>query len=144
MKPGQRTPFERLLAITARFGRGDEFARYADEEPPLRSELFSADQMEQHGKNLALAHRLSPDHADRLLARLSENDSVLVDIVEGLPQGKALRAHWAHMVVHGTLHLLDYDHEGARDARTMEALEVEILRGLGFHDPYAQVTEQAV
>jgi probable rRNA maturation factor len=48
------------------------------------------------------------------------------------------------MVVHGTLHLLDYDHESARDARTMEALEVEILRGLGFHDPYAEVTEQAV
>jgi probable rRNA maturation factor len=63
---------------------------------------------------------------------------------EAREQGKALRAHWAHMVVHGTLHLLDYDHESARDARTMEALEVEILRGLGFHDPYAQVTEQAV
>ncbi len=63
---------------------------------------------------------------------------------EAREQGKTLRAHWAHMVVHGTLHLLDYDHESARDARTMEALEVEILRGLGFHDPYAQVTEQAV
>jgi probable rRNA maturation factor len=63
---------------------------------------------------------------------------------EAREQGKTLRAHWAHMVVHGTLHLLDYDHESARDARAMEALEVEILRGLGFHDPYARVTEQAV
>ena len=63
---------------------------------------------------------------------------------EAREQGKMLRAHWAHMVVHGTLHLLDYDHESARDARTMEALEVEILCGLGFHDPYAEVTEQAV
>ena len=63
---------------------------------------------------------------------------------EAREQGKRLRAHWAHMVVHGTLHLLDYDHEKARDARTMEALEVEILRGLGFHDPYLPVTEQAV
>jgi probable rRNA maturation factor len=63
---------------------------------------------------------------------------------EAREQRKTLGAHWAHMVVHGTLHLLDYDHERARDARTMEALEVEILRGLGFHDPYAQVTEQAV
>ena len=61
-----------------------------------------------------------------------------------IEQGKTLRAHWAHMVVHGMLHLLDYDHESARDARTMEALEVEILRGLGFHDPYLPVTEQAV
>jgi probable rRNA maturation factor len=63
---------------------------------------------------------------------------------EAREQRKTLGAHWAHMVVHGTLHLLDYDHERARDARAMEALEVEILRGLGFHDPYARVTEQAV
>ncbi|MCX7053273.1 MAG: rRNA maturation RNase YbeY [Proteobacteria bacterium] len=63
---------------------------------------------------------------------------------EAREQRKTLGAHWAHMVVHGTLHLLDYDHESVRDARTMEALEVEILHGLGFHDPYAQVTEQAV
>jgi probable rRNA maturation factor len=46
--------------------------------------------------------------------------------------------------VHGTLHLLGYDHERPRDARTMEALEVEILRRLGFHDPYLRVTERAV
>jgi probable rRNA maturation factor len=63
---------------------------------------------------------------------------------EAREQRKTLRAHWAHMVAHGTLHLLDYDHESARDARTMEALEVAILRGLGFHDPYRPLTEQAV
>jgi probable rRNA maturation factor len=61
---------------------------------------------------------------------------------EAREQRKTLGAHWAHMVVHGTLHLLGYDHERTRDARTMEALEVEILRGLGFHDPYRQVTER--
>ena len=48
------------------------------------------------------------------------------------------------MVVHGTLHLLGYDHERAARRRTMEAREVEILRGFGFHDPYRRVTEQAV
>jgi probable rRNA maturation factor len=63
---------------------------------------------------------------------------------EAREQRKTLGAHWAHMVVHGTLHLLGYDHERARDARAMEALEVEILRGLGFHDPYAQVDEQVL
>jgi probable rRNA maturation factor len=57
---------------------------------------------------------------------------------EAHEQRKALGAHWAHMVVHGTLHLLGFDHERKRDARAMEALEVEILRGLGFHDPYQQ------
>lgn len=63
---------------------------------------------------------------------------------EAREQRKALGAHWAHMVVHGTLHLLGYDHERPRQARAMEALEVEILRGLGFHDPYQRVTEARV
>ena len=63
---------------------------------------------------------------------------------EAREQRKTLGAHWAHMIVHGTLHLLGFDHEKARAARVMEALEVEILRGLGFHDPYARVTEQAI
>jgi probable rRNA maturation factor len=63
---------------------------------------------------------------------------------EAREQRKTLGAHWAHMVVHGTLHLLAYDHQRPREARVMEALEVEILRGLGFHDPYAMVIEQAV
>lgn len=51
-------------------------------------------------------------------------------------QGKPLQAHWAHMVVHGTLHLLGYDHEAEGDADEMEALEVQILTGLGYSDPY--------
>jgi probable rRNA maturation factor len=55
---------------------------------------------------------------------------------EAREQGKTLGAHWAHMVVHGTLHLLGFDHEKPRAARAMEALEVEILRGLGYQDPY--------
>jgi probable rRNA maturation factor len=63
---------------------------------------------------------------------------------EAREQRKALGAHWAHMVVHGTLHLLGYDHEKPRAARVMEELEVEILRGLGFHDPYRWVTATAV
>ncbi len=49
---------------------------------------------------------------------------------------KPLRAHWAHLVVHGTLHLLGYDHERARDARRMERREIAVLRGLGFANPY--------
>jgi probable rRNA maturation factor len=47
------------------------------------------------------------------------------------------RAHWAHMVVHGVLHLRGHDHEHDDDARIMEALESEIMTGLGFEDPYA-------
>ena len=81
MNVGGRTIFERLLEITARFGRADSLGKYAEDEPPLRSELFSADQMEQHGKNLASAHRLALGRApDRLLARLAENEGVLVEV----------------------------------------------------------------
>ncbi len=55
---------------------------------------------------------------------------------EARAQSKALRAHWAHLVVHGTLHLAGYDHERAADARRMERREVAVLRGLGFANPY--------
>ena len=83
MNPGGRTIFERFLGIATRFGRADSLARYADEEPPLRSELFSADQMEQHGRRLAAAHRLAPGRApDRLLTRLAENESVLMEVCD--------------------------------------------------------------
>jgi probable rRNA maturation factor len=55
---------------------------------------------------------------------------------EARAQDKTLRAHWAHLVVHGTLHLLGYDHERAPDARRMERREVTVLRSLGFGNPY--------
>ena len=53
LKATRRTIFERLLAVASRFGRADTLDKYTGEEPPLRAELFSADQMEEHGKNLA-------------------------------------------------------------------------------------------
>ena len=56
--------------------------------------------------------------------------------VEAREQGKTVRAHWAHMVVHGALHLIGYDHERSADARRMERREVAVLRQLGFTNPY--------
>ena len=56
---------------------------------------------------------------------------------EAREQHKALEAHWAHMVVHGTLHLLGYDHIEETEALEMEALETQILTGLGYPSPYA-------
>lgn len=56
---------------------------------------------------------------------------------EAREQGKTLAAHWAHMVIHGTLHLQGYDHENARDATVMEARERALLHELGFPDPYS-------
>jgi len=55
---------------------------------------------------------------------------------EAAQQNKPVTAHWAHMVIHGSLHLLGYDHIQEQDAQKMEALEVQILAELGFADPY--------
>jgi probable rRNA maturation factor len=55
---------------------------------------------------------------------------------EAREQGKSPAAHWAHMVVHGVLHLLGYDHENDRDAQRMEARETKILAQLGMPNPY--------
>ena len=57
---------------------------------------------------------------------------------EARAQAKTLRAHWAHLVVHGTLHLIGYDHERDADARRMERREIAVLRRLGFSNPYRQ------
>lgn len=55
---------------------------------------------------------------------------------EAAEQDKPLMAHWAHMVVHGSLHLLGYDHIEDEEAEEMESLETQIMQGLGFDDPY--------
>ena len=55
---------------------------------------------------------------------------------EAREQNKTAESHWAHMLVHGTLHLLDYDHIDDTDADQMEALEIRIMADLGFADPY--------
>ncbi|KAF1051961.1 MAG: Endoribonuclease YbeY [Stenotrophomonas maltophilia] len=56
---------------------------------------------------------------------------------EAAEQGKPAAAHWAHLVIHGCLHLLGYDHIDDDEAEEMEGLERELLAGLGYPDPYA-------
>jgi probable rRNA maturation factor len=55
---------------------------------------------------------------------------------EAREQGKTLAAHWAHMIVHGTLHLVGFDHARAKDARRMEGRERALLARIGIADPY--------
>lgn len=59
-----------------------------------------------------------------------------VVVREALEQGKPGQAHWAHMTIHGVLHLLGYDHQTPEQAQIMEALEIAALADLGYADPY--------
>ena len=56
---------------------------------------------------------------------------------EAKQQNKDLKAHWAHMIIHGVLHLLGHDHQNDSEAATMETLETDIMLDLGFPPPYA-------
>ncbi|NCP10798.1 MAG: rRNA maturation RNase YbeY [Sphingomonadales bacterium] len=68
---------------------------------------------------------------DIVLARgVCETEAAMRDV--------ALSAHVTHLCIHGTLHLIGYDHVDSTDAETMEALEIRIMRRLGLHDPYAK------
>ncbi|MBW1253121.1 rRNA maturation RNase YbeY [Pantoea allii] len=60
---------------------------------------------------------------------------------EAQEQGKTTEAHWAHMVIHGTLHLLGYDHIEDGEAEEMEGIETEIMLALGYPDPYISEKE---
>ncbi len=61
---------------------------------------------------------------------------------EAQEQGKTLAAHWAHMLVHGTLHLLGFDHIDDDETEAMEQLETEIITGLGYQAPYQVFTAE--
>lgn len=87
----------------------------------------------RHGFGLSRAPRLTP-HAPAELGDLAICAPVVAR--EAREQGKDARAHWAHMVVHGVLHLLGYDHENDRDAKAMESREVKILSQFGYANPY--------
>lgn len=98
------------------------------------------------GKKLNLAFR-QKDYATNVLTfpyELSKK-SLVTDIIFCLPvlqkeakeQGKLLKAHMAHLIVHGCLHAQGHDHEVERDAKKMESLEIQTLQKLGFANPYS-------
>jgi probable rRNA maturation factor len=96
------------------------------------------------GARLNQAYRGKPSPTNVLtfvyddVARLSGDLVLCVPVLkrEARVQGKSLRDHCAHLVVHGMLHLQGHDHEHDRDARRMEAREVAILAMFGIPDPY--------
>ncbi len=95
---------------------------------------------------------LAPGGLKRAAARAEGGPPLLLgDVVlafetvraEALAAGKPLAHHLAHLVVHGTLHLLGYDHAGAAEAERMERLETAILARLGIPDPYGPARRRA-
>jgi probable rRNA maturation factor len=100
----------------------------------------------EEGRTLNHTYR-GKDYATNVLTFAyaeSEDDPVTGDLIlccpvvekEATEQGKPLEQHYAHLLVHGTLHAQGYDHEVEEDAQEMEGIETEILAKLGFPDPY--------
>ncbi len=79
-----------------------------------------------------------PQGAPRPLGDLVICASVVRD--EARQQHKAIKAHWAHLVIHGALHLLGYDHERDAEARRMERREVAVLKRFGITNPYRSLS----
>ena len=104
------------------------------------------DAEESAGLNMQFRGRKGPTNVLSFPADLPAevNIPLLGDIVicaplverEAEEQAKTLEAHWAHLVIHGVLHLLGMDHQQDNDARQMESRERELLAGLGYPDPY--------
>jgi len=101
---------------------------------------------EEEGRQLNAAYR-GRDYATNVLTfPLTEEPVLMGDIVicapvvakEAAEQGKPLLAHYAHMTVHGVLHLHGYDHEVDAQAELMEAMEIAVMQKLGFVNPYAE------
>lgn len=118
--------------------------RTADSELTIRL----VDEAEGRELNHSFRHK---DYATNVLSFPADVPDELLDIPllgdlvicvpvverEATEQAKTLEAHWAHLVIHGCLHLLGYDHIEDEEAEEMEALERELLAELGHADPYA-------
>ncbi|HTI18193.1 MAG TPA: rRNA maturation RNase YbeY [Trinickia sp.] len=138
----QSYPNHKALLTRARVASWVKAALFADGELTLR--FVDADE----GRVLNRTYR-GKDYATNVLTFAyaeQEEDPVTGDIIvccpvieqEAQTQHKSLESHYAHMIVHGTLHAQGYDHEVEDEALEMEALETEILGQLGFPDPYRE------
>lgn len=120
---------------------------YADLEQSIRI----VDEAESRQLNLAYRAKDKPTNVLSFPAEANEfidydhlGDLVIcapVVAAEAAAQGKSLDEHWAHMVIHGMLHLQGYDHIEESDAAQMESFEIEILAALGHTNPYLSKNE---
>ena len=124
-----------------------EFEQYGDTELTIRfvDEKESASLNKQYRHKQGSTNILSfPFESPAEIELNLLGDLVICSSVvkkEAVEQNKDELAHWAHMVVHGTLHLLGYDHLTDVDANVMEKKEIKILSQLGYADPYREIEE---
>lgn len=145
------------LTLSLQFGKFDPIARHRAALPRhkvarwIRAVLTRDGEITvrvvdaDEGRALNREYRKKDYSTNVLTFDYSQEPLVCADLVlcapviakEARENGKTLQAHYAHLIVHGTLHAQGYDHEtGDLDAAEMEALEVKILFGLGFPSPY--------
>jgi probable rRNA maturation factor len=117
----ERGPVELTVRIVGEAESADLNGRFRGKHKPTNVLSFPGDDVPLPGEPLQLGDLVI---CAPVVAR------------EAAEQGKPERAHWAHMVVHGVLHLTGYDHEEEAEAAEMEQRERELLEALGFDDPY--------
>ena len=127
-----------------------QFKKWANAALRVDTEVTIRIVDESEGRALNLAYR-AKDYATNVLTfPLTEEPHLMGDIVicapvvaaEAIAQNKPLTAHYAHLTVHGMLHLCGFDHETEAQAELMEAIEIQILAKLGYANPYL-ITEDA-
>ncbi|MDF1484512.1 rRNA maturation RNase YbeY [Ramlibacter sp. H39-3-26] len=156
-RQGRQAPGTPELALSLQFARFDGNAAHRAALPRARVTRWIAQALqrdgeiavrivdEEEGRALNLQFR-GRDYATNVLTfDYAQSPVVMADLVlcapvvarEAAEQGKTLQAHYAHLLVHGTLHAQGWDHEtNERDALEMEALEILLLGALGFANPY--------
>lgn len=138
------------LPSAADFRRWAE-AALAGADYPKDAELTIriVNEAESAALNETYRHKQGPTNVLSFPFAAPVDSSLLGDIVicapvvlrEAISQEKTPDAHWAHLVAHGVLHLLGYDHNEAQ-AEAMESLEIRILMGLGYSDPYGDTQDR--
>lgn len=121
----------------------------ASTQAPMNLTIRLVSQEESQQLNAKFRHKNGPTNVlafagTEVSQSQAETEKVLGDLVlcvpvactEAAEQGKNLASHMAHLTVHGTLHLFGYDHDDEPSAERMESLEISILAGLGYPDPY--------